>query len=60
MEGFNQIREAVSKEDVPHGTGDEDAKRQEEQKKRDLMSTILDTGARERCMLIHATRSSKV
>ena len=37
---------------LPHEGGAEDAgkKAQEEQMRRDLMATLLDTGARERCM----------
>ncbi|KAF5381096.1 hypothetical protein D9615_003864 [Tricholomella constricta] len=65
MEGLGQIRDAVSNQSAQQGTGDEsEAKRaQEEQMRRDLMSTVLDLAARERLSriaLVSPDRSKQI
>ncbi|KAG5646692.1 hypothetical protein DXG03_002682 [Asterophora parasitica] len=51
MEGLDQLRDAVSNQGGQRDAGDAEAKRaQEEQMRRDLMTTVLDAAARERRM----------
>ena len=44
----------------PQGGEDEAKKAQEEQMRRDVMATVLDTGARERCTSKHTSCQNSV
>jgi len=48
MEGLNDLPQGLPVPNGPQGGEDEAKKSQEEQMRRDVMSTVLDTGARER------------
>lgn len=50
MEGLSQIPQGVPSQSGQTGAEDEAKRAQEEQMKRDLMATVLDTAARERRM----------
>ncbi|KAF8078062.1 PDCD5-related protein [Lyophyllum atratum] len=64
MEGLGHIQDAVPSQGSPQVTGDEEAKRaQEEQTRRDLMSKVLDPAARERLSriaLVSPDRSKQI
>ncbi|KAG6911444.1 hypothetical protein DXG01_014518 [Tephrocybe rancida] len=64
MDGFSQIKDATPSQGAPQSAGDEEAKRaQDEQMRRDLMSTVLDPAARERLSriaLVSPERSKQI
>ncbi|KAG6854600.1 hypothetical protein C0991_004202 [Blastosporella zonata] len=64
MEGLSQIKDTVPNQGISQGAGDEEAKRtQEEQMRRDLMTTVLDLAARERLSriaLVSPERSKQI
>jgi len=50
MEGLKELPQGTPVPDVGVQGGEDEAKKaQEEQMRRDVMATVLDTGARERC-----------
>jgi hypothetical protein len=60
MEGLNELPQGTPVTGGPTQGEDEAKKAQEEQMRRDMMATVLDTGARERCTSKHASVDSAV
>jgi hypothetical protein len=59
MEGLKELPQGMPVPGAaPQGGEDEAKKAQEEQMRRDVMATVLDTGARERCTSKHASANS--
>lgn len=59
MEGLSRIPQGVPSQSGQTGAEDEAKRAQEEQMKRDLMATVLDTAARERRMFPNPTYAVK-
>jgi programmed cell death protein 5 len=57
MEGLKELPRGIPAPSGGAQGGEDEAKKaQEEQMRRDIMATVLDTGARERCTLKHFCR----